>query len=59
MSLEAGHNVRRVFGNAQTSPSPHITSTWGFRMADAAGYAQERLHRLFFISLEESHFYKI
>ena len=49
----------RVFGNAQISPSPRITTTWGFRMADAAGYAQERFHLLFFISLEESSFYKI
>ena len=49
----------RPFGNVQISPSPRITSTWGFRMADAAEYAQERFHRLFFISLEESLFYKI
>ena len=46
----------RPFGNAQFSPSPRITTTWGFRMADAAEYAQERFHRLFFISLEESSF---
>ena len=48
----------RPFGNVQISPSPRITSTWGFRMADAAEYAQERFHRLFFISLEESFFTK-